>query len=106
MRDYTEFIDQFQEDTLSAIKTAQETGFKAFAAMRDYAANLTPDFTKNAAQESFATTTELIEKSFDFASKFIEMQKEYAIKAAEYVAMASKKAAETGARAARTAKRD
>lgn len=91
MREYTEFIDQFQEDTLSAVKTAQETSFKALAAMREYASNFTPDFAKTATQENLSTTTELIAKSFDFASKFIDLQKAYAIKAAEYIASASKR---------------
>jgi len=106
MGDYTEFMTKVQEDTLDAIKHAQEASLSAFTSMREYASKHTPDFSKPMAFEALPTATEVIERSFDFASKFIEMQKEYAIKAAEYIATAGKKAAETSARAGRTIKHD
>jgi len=95
MRDYTEFMTKMQDDTIDAIKQAQDASFSAFASMREYAAKYAPDFNKPAAIEGMPTATEVIERSFDFAGKLIELQKEYAIKAAEYIAAASKKTART-----------
>lgn len=84
--DFIESLTRFQEESLAAIKQAQDANLAAFSSLTEIASKSTaamPNFPKF---EGMPNPAQVIESTFGFAEKFLELRKEYALKIAELTA--------------------
>lgn len=80
--DFDQFAAKVQEETLKAVKQAQETNVAVLQRARDLFAdasspNKLPSF------ENLPTPTKAVELTFDYANKVLQLQREYAMRVAE-----------------------
>ena len=91
--DFTKFAEQFQEQTLAAVKQAQDLNVAAFEQGQKFFSEVaTMD---KVSLEHVTSPTKFVEMSFDYANKFLELRKGYALQVADMFANAGKNAAET-----------
>jgi hypothetical protein len=77
--DFTKVAEQLQEQTLSAVKQAQDMNMAAFEQTQKFFEAPSP--------------VKFVELSFDYASKFLELRKQYALQVAEMFNAAGKNVA-------------
>lgn len=99
--DFDQFAAKVQEETLKAVKQAQDTNVAVLQRARDLFAdasnaNKVPSF------ENLPTPAKAVELAFDYANKVLELQKDYALRVAEIFTSVQKDAAQTTARNAET----
>ncbi len=91
--DFTKFAEQFQEQTLAAVKQAQDLNVAAFEQTQKFFSEVaTMD---KVSLENVTSPTKFVEMSFDYANKFLELRKGYALQVADMVATAGKNVTDT-----------
>jgi hypothetical protein len=91
--DFTQFAERFQEQTLAAVKQAQDLNVAALEQTQKFFAEVaTMD---KVSLEPITSPTKFVELSFDYANKFFEMRKQYALQVAEMVETATKNFSKT-----------
>ncbi len=91
--DFVKFAGQFQEQTLAAVKQAQDLNVAAFAQTQKFFSELAS--TEKISLETVASPTKFVELSFEYANKFMDLRKQYALQVAEMVETATKNAVKT-----------
>lgn len=92
--DFNQYVAKFQEETLKAVKQAQDTNVAAFEQAREL-------FTEVATLEQLPTLetlpspTKFVELSFDYANKMLELRKEYALQVAAIFTQSTKNLAKS-----------
>ncbi len=92
--DFDQFINKFQDETLKAVKQAQDTNVAALAQARELFAEMAT-FDKVPTLESLPTPSKFVEMSFDYAGKFFELRKQYALAVTDLFTAVQKDAAAT-----------
>ncbi len=95
--DFNQYVSNFQEETLKAVKQAQDANVAAFEQARELFAEVAT-FEKLPTLETLPSPTKFVELSFDYANKFLELRKEYAIQVAEFFTESTKNLAKTVAK--------
>ena len=95
--DFTEFVSTFQEETLKAVKQAQDVNVAAFEQARELFSQVAT-IDKMPTLENLPSPTKFVELSFDYANKFLEMRKAYALQVAEIFTETTKNLAKTVAK--------
>jgi len=95
--DFTQYVSKFQDETLKAVKQAQDANLAAFEQARELFTEVAtldrmPTF------ESIPSPTKFVEMSFDYANKMLELRKEYALQVAEFVTETAKSAAKAASK--------
>jgi len=90
--DFNEYVAKFQEETLKAVKQAQDANIAAFEQARQLFSEVAT-LEKLPTVESLPSPTKFVELSFDYANKMLELRKEYALQVADFVTEATKSAA-------------
>jgi hypothetical protein len=89
--DFTKFAEAFQEQTLAAVKQAQDLNVAAFEQTQKFFSEIaTMD---KVSLEPMTSPTKFVETSFDYANKFLELRKEYALQVADMLSTATKNVA-------------
>ena len=86
--DFTKFAEQIQEQTLAAVKQAQDLNVAAFEQTQKFISEIAT--TEKVSFENVTSPTKFVELSFDYANKFRELRKQYALQVADMFATASK----------------
>lgn len=95
--DFDQFAAKVQEETLKAVKQAQDTNVAVLQRTRELFADPS-SMNKFPAFESLPAPTKVVELTFDYANKVLELQKNYALRIAEIFTSAQKDAAQATAR--------
>ena len=95
--DFTTFVSKFQDDTLKAVKQAQDANIAAFEQARELFAEVAT-LDKLPTFESLPSPTKFVELSFDYANKFLELRKEYALQVADFISETAKNVAKTASK--------
>lgn len=90
--DFNEFVTKFQEETLKAVKQAQDANLVAWQQAGEMLAEVAT-LDKLPTFESVPSPTKFVELSFDYANKFLELRKQYALRVTEMISEATKTAA-------------
>lgn len=90
--DFNEFVNKFQEETLKAVKQAQDANLAAWQQAGEMFAEVAT-LDKLPSFESVPSPTKFVELSFDYANKFLELRKQYAVRVTEMISEATKAAA-------------
>ena len=80
--DFTQYVSKFQDETLKAVKQAQDANMAAFEQARELFTEVAT-LDKMPTFESIPSPTKFVEMSFDYANKMLELRKEYALQVAE-----------------------
>lgn len=100
--DFTQYVSKLQEQTLNAVKQAQDVNLAALASWRQQMAAF-PGFKQTSIPDSVPSATKVIELGFGFAGQLLDLQKQYMLKAAEIFAAAQKDVAEKAGQTTETA---
>ena len=80
--DFNQYVTKLQEDTLKAVKQAQDANVAAFQQARELFSEVAT-IEKLPTLENLPSPTKFVELSFDYANKVLELRKEYALQVAE-----------------------
>ncbi|MGZ3497329.1 MAG: hypothetical protein ACXWNK_16325 [Vulcanimicrobiaceae bacterium] len=100
--DFAEYVSKLQEQSLSAVKQAQDVNLAALASWRQQMAAV-PGFKQLSTPDNVPSAAKAIELGFGFVSRLLDLQKQYMLKAAEIFVAAQKDAAEKTGHAAEPA---
>ncbi|HZT12422.1 MAG TPA: hypothetical protein VFA29_06455 [Candidatus Baltobacteraceae bacterium] len=95
--DFTQYVSKFQDETLKAVKQAQDANMAAFEQARELFTEVAT-LDKMPTFESIPSPTKFVEMSFDYANKMLELRKEYALQVAEFVTETAKSAAKAASK--------
>ena|SRR5579883_194619 len=95
--DFTQYVSKFQDETLKAVKQAQDANLAAFEQARELFTEVAT-LDKMPTFESIPSPTKFVEMSFDYANKMLELRKEYALQVAEFVTETAKSAAKAASK--------
>lgn len=95
--DFDQFAAKVQEETLKAVKQAQDTNVAVLQRAREMFADAS-NANKIPSFENLPSPTKAVELAFDYANKVLELQKDYALRVAEIFTSVQKEAAQTTAR--------
>ena len=95
--DFTQYVSKFQDETLKAVKQAQDANIAAFEQARELFAEVAT-LDKLPTFDSFPTPTKFVEMSFDYANKMLDLRKEYALQVADFITETAKSAAKAASK--------
>ncbi len=83
--DFSEYVNKFQEDTLKAVKQAQDVNVAAMQQAQELFSGVAA-FRQMPSIENFPAPSKFVELTFDFAGKMLELRKQYALEVAQMFA--------------------
>ena len=87
--DFNQYVAKFQEETLKAVKQAQDANVAAFEQARELFVEVAT-LEKLPTLETLPSPTKFVEMSFDYANKMLELRKEYALQVADIFTQGTK----------------
>lgn len=87
--DFTTFAENMQEQTLAAVKQAQDLNVAAFEQTQKFFSELSK--TDKVSLENVTSPTKFVEMSFEYANKFMDLRKQYAMQLASMFEKAAEK---------------
>jgi hypothetical protein len=100
--DFNQYVNKFQEETLKAVKQAQDANVAAFQQARELFTEVA-SLDKMPTLENLPTPTKFVEMSFNFANQMLELRKQYALQVADLFTTVQKDATQATVRAAQAA---